>query len=175
MGIPDRSLLDLIQKIRSWISWGIGDLSYFSSEFEMADKSSKICFECMMNLAESCIRYHCQRCGRMLCENCVQANESFCGVVSSYTNSTTESGVVNSCKFCFDISVKNKVGRKYCEKIHPSESPRESPEPPSPSSSGERFSEKSDGCSPHAAVRCSVASLTSNQSSVSVPHSPSRY
>lgn len=176
MGIPDSSLLYLIQKIRSWISWGTGDLSSFSGELKMADKSSKICCDCMMNLAESCIRYHCQRCGRMVCENCVQANDSFGVVLSGDTNSTTEAGVViKSCKFCFDISIRNKLGRKYCKKIHPSESPRQSPEPPSPSSSGERFSERFNGCSPHAAGRYSDASFTSNPSSVSVPHSPSRY
>lgn len=142
----------------------------------MANNSGRICCDCLMNLAGSCIRYHCEKCGRMLCENCVQANSSFGVVASGDSNSTAEAGFdMKSCKFCSDIRIRNKVGRRYSEKIHPWDSPRQSPEPPSPSSCGKRFSERLDGCSLHSAARGSVTSCTSNPSSVLGCHSPSRY
>lgn len=135
MGIPDSSILDLIHKVGSWIYWGSGDLDSCSGEYKMA----KICCDCMMPLAESCIRYLCQRCGRMLCENCVQSNGCI-GVVSSgnlITDGPSEAGALtNYCKFCSHIGNREKVGKKFMEKVYPSDSPRQSPEPPSPCSTG---------------------------------------
>lgn len=175
-GIPYSSLLDLIQKVRSWISWGTGDLTSCSGDFKMANNIGRICCDCLMNLAKSCIRYQCEKCGRMLCENCVQANGSFGVVASGDSKSNAEAGFdMKSCKFCSDIRNRNKHGRRYSEKIHPSDSPRQSPEPPSPSSCGKRFSERLDGCSLPSAARGSVTSCTSNPSSVLDDHSPSRY
>lgn len=135
MGIPDHSILDLIHKVGSWIYWGSGDLDSCSSEYKMA----KICCDCMMPVVESSSSNHCQRCGRILCENCVQSNGCI-GVVSSgnsILDGSSEAGAVtNYCKFCSHISNKEKVGKKFIEKVYPSDSPRQSPEPPSPCSTG---------------------------------------
>ncbi|KAL1806966.1 hypothetical protein ACET3Z_030034 [Daucus carota] len=135
MGIPDHSILDLIHKVGSWIYWGSGDLDSCSSEYKMA----KICCDCMMPVVESSGSNHCQRCGRILCENCVQSNGCI-GVVSSVNSildGSSEAGAVtNYCKFCSHISNKEKVGKKFIEKVYPSDSPRQSPEPPSPCSTG---------------------------------------
>ncbi|XP_044488390.1 putative 1-phosphatidylinositol-3-phosphate 5-kinase FAB1C [Mangifera indica] len=124
MGIADSSILDLIQKVRSWISWGGSDLSSLSGEFKMPDNLHKMCSECDAKLNESCNGYHCQSCGRWLCGRCNQGTES------------RES--IKACKFCNGISVSYGCGRKNSEKVHPSVSPRESPEPPSPSLSSEK-------------------------------------
>lgn len=166
MGIPDNSLVDLIQKVRSWISWGTSDQA---NELYMANNSGRNCCDCLMNLEQSCIRYHCETCDLMLCENCVHENASL------GRNSTFKGEFfVKYCKVCSDIVVRNTVGRRYGEKIHPLDSPRRSPEPPSPSSSGERYGERLDGYSLHPAARCSVTSFASNPSSVLDWHSPSR-
>ncbi|KAK1380726.1 1-phosphatidylinositol-3-phosphate 5-kinase [Heracleum sosnowskyi] len=140
MGIPDSSILDLIHKVGSWIYWGSGDLDSCSGEYKMA----KICCDCKMPLVESCNRYPCQRCGRMLCENCVQSSGCI-GVISlgnSIADGPSEAGALtNYCKFCSHIGNREKFGKKFIEKVYPSDSPRQSPEPPSPCSTG-----RSDDC-----------------------------
>ncbi|KAK1551915.1 hypothetical protein Q3G72_007192 [Acer saccharum] len=137
MGIPDSSLLDLIEKVRSWISWRASDLSCLPGEFEMPQNGCKMCCcECAAKFSESCNVYHCQSCGRWLCGNCCNDQSSSGAVVSSREST-------KSCRFCDGIiSARHGCGRKYCEKVHPSVSPRESPEPPSPSSSIEQKGER---------------------------------
>ncbi|XP_031255802.1 putative 1-phosphatidylinositol-3-phosphate 5-kinase FAB1C [Pistacia vera] len=180
MGISDSSILDLIQKVRSLISWGGSDLSSLSGKFEMPDSRRKMCSECDTKLNESCNGYHCQSCGRWLCRRC---------------NQSTESGEsIKTCKFCNGISVRHGCGRKNSEKVHPSVSPRESPEPPSPSFCSEKndcsvnsesvqidrlahYLEFRDcGYSPHAMTSRSqsMTSFSAQPSPVSVRRSPSR-
>uniref|UniRef100_A0A5B6ZR21 1-phosphatidylinositol-3-phosphate 5-kinase n=1 Tax=Davidia involucrata TaxID=16924 RepID=A0A5B6ZR21_DAVIN len=164
MGIPDSSLLDLIEKVRSWISCGTSDLSSLPREFEMPDNSCKMCSECEMKFTDTCLGYHCQSCGRVLCQNCVWGYGSLGIVASGNMKSIAEAGIdIKSCKFCF-------LGRKYSDKIYPSESPRQSPEPESPSSSSERF----DGYSPHAVTKSCITSFAGHPSPVSLRFSPSR-
>lgn len=131
MGIPDRSLLDLIEKVRSWISWRGSHQSCLSPGDEMPDNSCKMCSECDTKFSEFWIRYHCQSCGRMLCGKCLWGFESYI-VASSEEN-------MKSCKFCSEVILRRESGRKHSEKIHPSASPRESPEPPSPCFGGEKI------------------------------------
>lgn len=146
MGIPDSTILDLMQKVGSWIHWGIGDQYFCSGEYRMG----KVCCDCMMTIAASCISYHCQRCGRMLCDNCVQSNGCFGVVASGDADSMSDVGtIMNYCKFCSDISSRKKVGKKFIEKVHPSESPRRSSEPPSPCST-----ERCDECANLDSSRC---------------------
>ena len=170
MGVPDTSFLDLIDRVNYWISWGTSDLTSFSSEFEIPDNKRKMCCECELTLTDTCRKYHCQGCGRVLCGNCVWGFGSS-GIVSGDMKSTVNAGVdIKSCKFCSDTSIRNERDRKYSDKIYPSESPPQSPEPPSPCFSGERL----DGYSP-GAMRSSISSFTGHPSPVSVRRSPSRY
>ncbi|KAL7240259.1 hypothetical protein ACSBR2_006008 [Camellia fascicularis] len=170
MGIPDCSLLGLIENVRSRISWGTSDLTSLSSEFEMPNNNCGMCCKGELNFADTCYKFHCQGCGRMLCVDCVRAYGSL-DVVSGDAKSNVDTQVViKSCKFCSEISIRNEGERKCSDKIYPSESPRQSPEPPSPSFSGERL----DGYSPHALTRSSFTSFTDHSSSVSVRCSSSR-
>ncbi|KAL1807694.1 hypothetical protein ACET3Z_024684 [Daucus carota] len=145
MGLADRGILDLIQKVGSWINWGNGDQYFCSGEYKM----DKICCDCMMTIADSCISYHCQRCGRMLCDNCVQSNGCFGGVALEDSDNTYDAGVIGYCKFCSHMSNRKKVGKKLIEKVHPAESPRQSFEPPSPC-----FNERCDDCANQEFARC---------------------
>lgn len=134
--IPDSSLLDLVEKVRSWISLGSGDLTSLSSESKMSDNVCQMCSHCEMKILGSCLWYHCKRCGRVFCDNCGQGCGSF--VIDS-KRAAADAGIdIQSCKFCVGIS-RHKIGGKYSEKIHPSDSPRQSPEPPSPNCCGDRF------------------------------------
>ncbi|KAE8716629.1 Forms aploid and binucleate cells 1c, putative isoform 4 [Hibiscus syriacus] len=78
------------------------------------------------------------------------------------------------CNFCCDgVSEKRESeGRKYCEKVHPSESLREIPEPPSPCSLN---SEACDcGFSMQSVTSQSMTSFSTHPSSVSIRRSPCR-
>lgn len=133
--------------------------------------SNRTCCECKMKFTESCLKYHCQICNRAFCGDCLQGNKSLDVVASGGMESTKEADIgIISCKFCSDLSTWHRSERKYSDVIHPSDSLRQSPEPPSPNYSSDRF----DGYSPNAA-KSSFASFSSNPSSVFVHRSPSRY
>lgn len=165
----DTSLLHFIQKLRSLIPWGTSDSSpVFRGCNTMDNNIRTICSLCEKNISESDLKYHCQSCGSLLCGNCIKLG----GVAP--TDRSKESGdtlfCIKSCKLCFEVSVLSKSGRKCSGKIYPSESPRQSPEPPSPSYSDE-------GCGdypPLALARSSDVSLLNQSSPVSVHCSTSR-
>lgn len=172
MGIPDSSLLDLIEKVRSWIFLKASDPTSLSGGLQMASTGCKFCYECEIDFIEFSLLYQCRNCVRLLCGKCVQDYGSLDDVISGDSQSITRSIVyIRSCKFCSNLSTRPKTSRKYSDKIYPAESPRQSPEPPSPSCSGERF----DGYSPHAAWKSSAASFSSHPSPVSFRRSFSRY
>ncbi|KAL0408953.1 UNVERIFIED_CONTAM: putative 1-phosphatidylinositol-3-phosphate 5-kinase FAB1C [Sesamum radiatum] len=77
---------------------------------------------------------------------------------------------IKTCKLCVELGPLSKAAQKCSGKIYPSDSPRQSPEPPSPSFSGER----SDGQSPHALTTNSNESFSDHPSPVSDHRSPSR-
>ncbi|XP_015578964.3 putative 1-phosphatidylinositol-3-phosphate 5-kinase FAB1C [Ricinus communis] len=169
MGIPDTSLTDLLVKVKSWISWGASDLPSSSLSCEL-DQMPKMCCECNTNFtAGLCNGYNCRSCGRWLCVKCAVIEES--QVVKS--NGDHSEGI-KSCKFCNGIPMRREGGRKSSEKVYPSDSPRESPEPPSPSYSGEsvqsdrlsHYLESRDcGYSPLAVSSRSMTSFTAHNSS----------
>ncbi|KAM0016737.1 putative 1-phosphatidylinositol-3-phosphate 5-kinase [Helianthus debilis subsp. tardiflorus] len=133
MGVPVNSLLDLISKVGSWVNWGISGISSLSGEVKMAEggqsQSQTMCCGCELGVSESCVGYSCERCSRLFCESCVEG----CGFF------VVESKSIRSCKFCSGFEIKQKFGGKFSLKIHPCDSPRQSPEPASPNYSGERF------------------------------------
>ncbi|XP_057753345.1 putative 1-phosphatidylinositol-3-phosphate 5-kinase FAB1C [Arachis stenosperma] len=136
MGIPDSSLLDLIEKLRNWVSWGGSDLSCLSEKFDMLNSGCKMCCECNRNLTEIAQqKYNCKSCGRWLCAKCVRGYDLVPNAESG--NNGFGETTIRSCKFCSGAN-NNNSNRvlKYSEKVHPSaspqESPRQSPEPPSP-------------------------------------------
>ncbi|XP_062111069.1 putative 1-phosphatidylinositol-3-phosphate 5-kinase FAB1C [Humulus lupulus] len=159
MGIPDTSLLDLIVKVKSWLYREASDIQCFSGEFEMPENGNNMCCECHTNFSNHSQRYGCQSCGRWFCGKCIPGYESL--VIES-------SGIIKFCKFCSETGMRGVVGTKVSEKVHPSASPRGSPEPPSPCFHGERIKCSADtesiqsdhfsrylevqdcGCSPHA-------------------------
>ncbi|CAN6675494.1 unnamed protein product [Malus baccata var. baccata] len=166
VGIPDRSLLDLIDKVSN---------------------GCKMCCDCNTNTTGIGSRYHCQSCGRWICGKCIQGSEWD----SIKSNDEVGGSTIKFCKFCSLAGLRKEGGRNNSEKVHPSASPQESPEPPSPCCSGEtvkcsvdndesihgdHFSKilEAHDCSysPHA-VR-SMTSLSSHPSPISVHHSISR-
>ncbi|XP_020239345.1 putative 1-phosphatidylinositol-3-phosphate 5-kinase FAB1C [Cajanus cajan] len=135
MGIPDSSLLDLIEKVRSWVSWGGSDLCCLSEKFDMLSSGCKMCCECNRKFNEMTQqKYNCKSCGRWLCGKCVQG----CDLSNLESDNTGLRETIRSCKFCSDANrmMCYEGQRKCSEKVHPSvspqESPRQSPEPPSP-------------------------------------------
>ncbi|KAL2344760.1 hypothetical protein Fmac_006045 [Flemingia macrophylla] len=135
MGIPDSSLLDLIEKVRSWVSWGGSDLCCLSEKFDMLNSGYKMCCECNRNFSEMTQqKYNCKSCGRWLCGKCIQG----CDLSNLESDNTGLRETISSCKYCSDANRRMcyEDQRKCSEKVHPSvspqESPRQSPEPPSP-------------------------------------------
>ncbi|KAF9677415.1 hypothetical protein SADUNF_Sadunf08G0105300 [Salix dunnii] len=176
MGIPDTSLLDLLDKVRSCISRGPSDLSpsCLSANFEMPNNGTvEMCSECHSNNNQFFNGYHCQSCGKWLCFNCMRR----------YRSNGDFGEAIKSCKFCNGVTVKRDGGRKNSDKVHPTDSPRGSPEPPSPSFSAEPihsdrlplYLESRDcGFSPNAITTGNMTSFNSHSSPVSARRSSSR-
>ncbi|KAJ9135799.1 hypothetical protein P3X46_032935 [Hevea brasiliensis] len=150
----------------------------------MHNSSLKMCCECNTNFTGLFNGYHCQSCGRWLCIKCARGYESPAVIESSDVKSNADyRDGIKSCKFCIGFHVKREGGRRNSEKVHPSESPRESPETPSPSFGGEsiqsdnlaRYLESRDsGYSPLPVTSRSMTSFSAHPSLVSDRHSPSR-
>lgn len=188
MGIPDSSLLDLIEKVRCWISWGGRDLQCLPGEFDMPDNWSKMCCECNTNFTNTSHRYHCQSCGQWFCGKCALGP----GFVALQGNGDGEGSIIKYCKFCSEVRLRRDSGGKYSEKVHPSASPRESPEPPLPCFNGERIKCTADnesiqgdhfalyleardcGYSPYAVTSSNMTSFSAHPSPVHVCHSSGR-
>ncbi|XP_073135211.1 putative 1-phosphatidylinositol-3-phosphate 5-kinase FAB1C [Henckelia pumila] len=171
MGIPDSSILDLIGKIRSWISWGTSDSNSISCGFEMTDIDCTSCCHCNNSMLDPSIKCKCESCGRLLCGDCVQGLAPMNLVSTGSVKETMETAFkIKLCQFCSELGPHGQNVRRCSGKIYPSESPRQSPEPPSPSFSGEEF----DGDSPYALTRSSDVSFSNHPSPLSVNLSPSR-
>ncbi|KAI9079791.1 hypothetical protein K1719_038201 [Acacia pycnantha] len=118
MGIPDSSLLDLAEKVSSWVSWRGSDLQCLPDQFNML-KSNQMCCNCPRDVNEMFIKYNCKSCGCWFCGKCIGG----CDLDNLESEGSALRRTVNSCKFCSDVKGKYSDSR---------ESPRQSPEPPSP-------------------------------------------
>ncbi|XP_018733285.2 putative 1-phosphatidylinositol-3-phosphate 5-kinase FAB1C isoform X1 [Eucalyptus grandis] len=185
MKLPDTQFLDLKHKFRFWISEIVD-----SVERTMSGNSGRErCCEGHVDLTGDSCRCHCQSCGRYLCERRTRGSEPAFALDSGGSKHGRDGGVVGVkyCKPCAEIKVRTEGRKKYCEKVHP----RDSPEPPSPCFSSEKMnisvnseSIQSDlaqclvsqeNLSPHGAITRSMASVTAHLAPVSVHCSPSRY
>ncbi|XP_023734169.1 putative 1-phosphatidylinositol-3-phosphate 5-kinase FAB1C [Lactuca sativa] len=178
MGVADNTLLDLIGKVRSWIYWGTSDLTSISGEVKMTDGGQTMCCQCEIRVSESCLGYHCQKCSRLFCERCVQGY-GYGSFVVVESKSGTQAGLhLRSCRFCGNLDVKQKIGGKFSHKIHPSDSPRQSPEPPSPNCIRSDEDETGDSSknvfSPYSLDTSDVDSSSVNTSHEFYNFSPSR-
>ncbi|CAH2066674.1 unnamed protein product [Thlaspi arvense] len=119
MGIPDGSLLDLIDKVRSWITSDSSDSSLFfssSKDFETMPIVSKMCHDCGTNLDGGLLHgYCCLSCGRLWCKSCYSESDT----------EETQEVCKKLCREC-DGEVRELRGKSY-DKVHP----RDSPDPPS--------------------------------------------
>ncbi|KAK8582966.1 hypothetical protein V6N13_069732 [Hibiscus sabdariffa] len=190
MGVPDSSPLDRIQKARSWNSLEAGDLTGSAGEefgmFKIGVCQKMCCSECYVKFAdEFSHRYPCQSCGRWLCSKCVERYESH--VVDDADQSDDAKSddfsrimSVKSCKLCCDgvNSGLESGGRKYSEKVHPSESPQESPKPLSPCSMNNHLAQYLEahdcGFPIWAATGKSMTSFNTHPSPVATQRSASR-
>ncbi|CAN4124939.1 unnamed protein product [Withania somnifera] len=137
-------------------------------------ESYKTCYECKMKFIDSCLKFQCLSCRRVFCRDCVV---HIFGSSDVFASGSGESGSmkrtvvdIKTCKSCSDPSNCHKSTRKFSDKVYPSESPRESPEPASPNFSSDMF----DGYSTQVASKSSFTAFSSHPSSVSLRHSPSR-
>ncbi|XP_060184973.1 putative 1-phosphatidylinositol-3-phosphate 5-kinase FAB1C [Lycium barbarum] len=129
MGVPDSSILGLIEKVKSWISWRKSGPIPLDCRLNMDIDSGKTCWECKMKFTDSCNKYNCQSCNGVFCGNCLN-------VVASGSEGTVVD--IRSCKFCSELRTWKNKG-VYRDKIYPSESPRESQESTSPNFNSDRF------------------------------------
>ncbi|XP_051144421.1 putative 1-phosphatidylinositol-3-phosphate 5-kinase FAB1C [Andrographis paniculata] len=131
----------------------------------MTDNNLSICSYCGLNFTNSCNKYRCWSCGRLLCSKCVLDSAALEAAILGEIMVG-----IGSCKFCFRLDHGTKSGQKFCDKVYPSESLRRL-EQLLPSFSGERV----DDYSPGALSRSSDESCSDHPSPVPVSASPRRY
>ncbi|KAF5205875.1 1-phosphatidylinositol-3-phosphate 5-kinase FAB1A [Thalictrum thalictroides] len=74
MGIPDNSIYDIIEKVKSWISWGNHNISGVSQQHLSSGNSFKMCCDCKTQFMDSSIECPCHSCGRVLCRKCMEGD-----------------------------------------------------------------------------------------------------
>lgn len=170
MGIPGSTLANLIEKVRSWISWGYSDSNSMARGFQTTQTNCNGFCHCGASTLNSCIKYRCLSCGRWWCGKCVQDLASLDVATPSHVNETTGAIFdIKTCKLCFELGLVDKSAQRCSGKVYPCESPRQGPETLSPSFSGEKF----DGHFPHGVTR--IADDSYQSSPLSFHHSSSRY
>lgn len=104
MGVPERSLSDLIEKVTTWIR---GDLRGISREFWMPDGSCRMCYECDSHFTLFNRRHHCRSCGRLFCGKCMQ-NDS---------GGSDDGEQVKFCKFCFQAIGQEAMAEEFDHRL----------------------------------------------------------
>ncbi|KAL9254943.1 putative 1-phosphatidylinositol-3-phosphate 5-kinase FAB1C, partial [Drosera capensis] len=137
MGLADSPIRDLVQKLRSLVApWRIqtqnqSSLLHRSRSTELVDMAEGgydcCCSECDVSFGEFCHRYCCRSCGRVLCGACVRRGGGSVVIISGDEGGRDGDKVIKYCKSCSKASRKVNV-----QKVHPSVSPRVSPQPGSP-------------------------------------------
>ncbi|KAF3630147.1 putative 1-phosphatidylinositol-3-phosphate 5-kinase FAB1C [Capsicum annuum] len=168
MGVSKSSILDLIAKVKSWISWGTSGPTSLDCRLNMDVDSSKTCWECKMKFTDSCNKYNCQVCNGVFCSDCCMHSYGSLDVVTSGSEGTIVD--IKSCRFCSELRTWNKGVGKYREKFYPSEFHGGSLESTSPNFSSDTF----DGYSSHTPVKSSFTTFSSHPSLISLRHLPSR-
>ncbi|KAK9091702.1 hypothetical protein Sjap_024879 [Stephania japonica] len=171
MGMPDRSFLDLIEKVRSWIPWVGSEVSSGTPEYWEPCDRFKMCSECQIQFTDYSIKRRCQNCGRILCGKC--------GHDMPASAIGTDVVLVKSCKFCAQVS--GRTESKGVLEGRSVSSPRQSPERPASCLSNCEnkghhlidFLEMQSHGSPHAVAGSSVASSSGLQSSAFLGRSSS--
>ena len=83
MGIPDSSLLDLVEKVRSWVSWRGSD---------------PLCCNCHRNMNEVFLKCNCESCGK-----CIEV----CDLDNLESEGCVLRKAINSCRFCSNANAKD--------------------------------------------------------------------
>nr|XP_016440438.1 PREDICTED: putative 1-phosphatidylinositol-3-phosphate 5-kinase FAB1C [Nicotiana tabacum] len=156
MGVPDNSLLDLIEKIKSWILWRTSHPTSLDSKCNMDFDSGKTCWECKLKFTDSCKKYNCQSCNGLFCGDCIHNFESSDVVVASESEGTVID--IKSCKLCSNLRTWHKGANKFSDKIYPSDF----------------GTDKFDDYSSHTAIKNSFTTFSNHSSPVSLRHAPSR-
>ncbi|OIT05556.1 PREDICTED: putative 1-phosphatidylinositol-3-phosphate 5-kinase FAB1C [Nicotiana attenuata] len=157
MGVPDNSLLDLIEKIKSWFSWRTSDPTLLDCKCNMDFDSGKTCWECKLKFTDSCKKYNCQSCNGLFCGDCMHNYESSDDVVVASESEGTVIGI-KSCKLCSNLRTWHKGANNFSDKIYPSDF----------------GTDKFDDYSSHFAIKNGFATFSNHSSPVSLHHSPSR-
>ncbi|CAH9118606.1 unnamed protein product [Cuscuta europaea] len=69
MDSSDRTFLDIIGLLKSWIPWR-SEPANVSRDFWMPDQSCRVCYECDSQFTLFNRRHHCRLCGRVFCAKC---------------------------------------------------------------------------------------------------------
>nr|GME18936.1 1-phosphatidylinositol-3-phosphate 5-kinase FAB1B-like isoform X1 [Ipomoea batatas] len=65
----DRTFLDIIGLLKSWIPWR-SEPANVSRDFWMPDQSCRVCYDCDSQFTLVNRRHHCRHCGRIFCAKC---------------------------------------------------------------------------------------------------------
>ncbi|XP_042025599.1 putative 1-phosphatidylinositol-3-phosphate 5-kinase FAB1C isoform X2 [Salvia splendens] len=164
MATHSSTLVNLIAKIRSWMSWG-------DSQSKTTENNCNGFCHCGASALNSRIKYRCLSCGRWWCGKCVQGIASLDVAAPSRSNENTEAIFdIKTCKLCFELGPIGKSTQRCSSKVYPFASPGQSLEPSSPTFSGEKF----DGHFPHSVDGITDESYSYQSSPVSFHHSSSR-
>ncbi|RAL43828.1 hypothetical protein DM860_014329 [Cuscuta australis] len=97
----DRTFLDIIGLLKSWIPWR-SEPANVSRDFWMPDQSCMVCYECDSQFTLFNRRHHCRICGRVFCAKCTSNGvPALPSLQPSTLHQGEEREKVRACNYCF--------------------------------------------------------------------------
>ncbi|KAI3971112.1 hypothetical protein MKW92_045804 [Papaver armeniacum] len=94
----DKTLAELVEFVKSWISRRNTEPANYSRDFWMPDHSCRVCYECDTQFTIINRRHHCRLCGRVFCGKCT-ANSI--PVPSAAPKNRDDCDRIRVCSYCF--------------------------------------------------------------------------
>ncbi|KAI3912890.1 hypothetical protein MKW98_012832 [Papaver atlanticum] len=94
----DKTLAELFEFVKSWISRRNTEPANYSRDFWMPDHSCRVCYECDTQFTIINRRHHCRLCGRVFCGKCT-ANSI--PVPSAAPKNRDDCDRIRVCSYCF--------------------------------------------------------------------------
>ncbi|KAI3877188.1 hypothetical protein MKW92_004018 [Papaver armeniacum] len=97
----DKTLAELVEFVKSWISRRNTEPANYSRDFWMPDHSCRVCYECDTQFTIINRRHHCRLCGRVFCGKCTANSIPVPSAAPNNKTSRDDCDRIRVCSYCF--------------------------------------------------------------------------
>ncbi|KAI3995400.1 hypothetical protein MKX01_040516 [Papaver californicum] len=97
----DKTLAELVDIVKSWISRRNTEPANYSRDFWMPDHSCRVCYECDTQFTVFNRRHHCRLCGRVFCGKCTANSIPVPSAAPNNKTNRDDCDRIRVCSYCF--------------------------------------------------------------------------